>query len=35
MALRAIVRRDSGRHPPLLRLEAAGPGVTELVLREF
>ena len=23
------------RHPQVLRLEAAGPGVTELVLREF
>ena len=34
-ALRELVRRESGRHPQVLRLEAAGPGVTELVLREF
>ena len=34
-ALRELVRREYGRHPQVLRLEAAGPGVTELVLREF
>ena len=34
-ALRELVRREYGRHPQELRLEAAGPGVTELVLREF
>ena len=33
--LRELVRREYGRHPQVLRLEAAGPGVTELVLREF
>ena len=31
-ALRELVRREYGRHPQVLRLEAAGPGVTELVL---
>ena len=34
-ALRELVRREYGRHPQVLRLEAAGPGGTELVLREF
>ena len=34
-ALRELVRREYGSHPQVLRLEAAGPGVTELVLREF
>lgn len=34
-ALRELVRREYGRHPQVLPLEAAGPGVTELVLREF
>ena len=34
-ALRELVRREYGRYPQVLRLEAAGPGVTELVLREF
>lgn len=33
-ALRELVRREYGRHPQVLRLEAAGPGVTELVLRQ-
>ena len=33
--VRELVRREYGRHPQVLRLEAAGPGVTELVLREF
>ena len=27
-ALRELVRREYGRHPQVLRLEAAGPGVT-------
>ena len=35
VTLDAALRREYGRHPQVLRLEAAGPGVTELVLREF
>ena len=34
-ALRELVRREYGRHPQVLRLEAAGPGVTGLGLRGF
>ncbi len=34
-ALRELVRREYGSHPQVLRLEAAGPGVTELVCGSF
>ena len=35
-ALRALIRREYGKHPRVLRLETGvGAGVTDLVLREF
>ncbi len=34
-ALRELVRTEYARHPRVLRIADANPGVTELVLREF
>lgn len=35
-ALRDLIRREYGKNPRVLRLETGvGPGVTDLVLREF
>ena len=35
-ALRDMVRREYSRHPRVVRIETGiGPGVTDLVLREF
>lgn len=35
-ALRDMIRRDYARHPAVRRIETGvGPGVTDLVLREF
>ena len=35
-ALRDMIRREYAKHPRVCRLETAvGPGVTDLVLREF
>ena len=35
-ALKDMVRREYARHPRVLRIETGmGPGVTDLVLREF
>ena len=34
--LRSMIRRDYARHPSVRRIETGlGPGVTDLVLREF
>ena len=35
-AIRDMVRREYGKHPRVLRIETGvGPGVTDLILREF